>query len=136
MIKADITKENNSLQVRIMRRVYTIWFAKRVLPYMVIEAAGLISVVYALSRLVYVRNVIDNTLAAFAANPWGWTFYMANSFLYRRPVIQALSLGATVLLVFAARNILKALVELNIMQRETKPAGRAFHRYKGRVYYK
>ena len=74
MIKADITKENNSLQARIMRRVYTIWFAKRVSPYMVIEAAGLISVVYALSRLVYVRNVIDNTLAAFAANPWVWTF--------------------------------------------------------------
>lgn len=128
MIKTDITKENISLQARIMRRVYAIWFAKRVLPYMVIEAAGFVSVVYALSRLVYVRNVIDNTLAAFAVNPWGWTFYMANSFLYRRPVIQALSLGAAVLLVFAARNILKAAVELNVMQRETKPARASFYR--------
>lgn len=111
-----------------MRRVYAIWFAKRVLPYMVIELAGFISVVYALSRLTYVRLVVDNALVAFAANPWGWAFYMADSFFYRRPVIQALSLGAAVLFVFAVRNVFKALVELNIMQRETKPARASFYR--------
>ncbi|OGD33586.1 hypothetical protein A3C78_02320 [Candidatus Azambacteria bacterium RIFCSPHIGHO2_02_FULL_45_18] len=128
MIKMNITKENNSLQSRIMRRVYAIWFAKRVLPYVVIEAAGFVSVVYALGRLVYVRHVVDNALVAFAANPWGWAFYMADSFFYRKPVIQALSLGAAVLFIFAVRNVLKALVELNVMQRETKPARASFYR--------
>ena len=111
-----------------MRRVYTIWFAKRVLPHMVIEVASFISVIYALSRLVYVRHVVDNAFAAFAANPWGWAFYMADSFFYRKPVIQTLSLGAMVLFIFAVRNVLKALVELNVMQRETKPAKASFYR--------
>ena len=118
MIKTNITKENNSLQARIMRRVYAIWFAKRVLPYIVVETAGLMSVIYALSRLVYVRHVIDNALMAFADNPWGWTFYMANSFLYRRPVIQLLTLGAAALFIFAIRGMLKAAVEFNVMKYE------------------
>ncbi len=128
MIKANITKENNSLQARIMRRVYTIWFAKRVLPYLVVETSGFVAFLYVLSRMVYVRIVLENAIAALFANPRTWVFYEVGAFFNLRPVVQAMFLASMVLLLVALRNVFKAAVEFNIMKYETKPARASLYR--------
>ncbi len=112
---------NNGLKLknRIMRRVYAIWVFKRVLPYVAVESAGFAAMVYYFSKLVYVRSVIDNAIAAFFSNPQTWLFYEMSSFLNKGLAVQLLFLGSLALILFAARNVFKAAVQYAVLKEET-----------------
>ncbi len=105
-----------------MRRVYAIWFVKRVAPAIVLEFSGFLALFYALRKMIFARMVVENAITAFAARPWtSWAFYEFTSFLDKRIVVQILFLGTILIILFVIKNIFKATVEFSIMKYENKP---------------
>ena len=116
------------LKTKIMRRVYGIWFVKRVLPYVAAEAAVFAGFIYFIGREVYVATVIkyaSEVLAANMAHPTSFASFALGVFARTELGVQVSVLGALLMVTFVFRNLIASAIQL-ALARETNPAGRSF----------
>ena len=121
-------KTDNLLNKRIMKRVYSIWFAKKVIPYFLAELSLFVGFVYLIAHFVYISQVLryaDQILANNSVNPVVWFNFMSNTFLQTEFIVQLSVLGSLLAIVFAFRTFIMSLVQLNIAKEETNLAGQS-----------
>lgn len=116
------------LKTKIMRRVYGIWFVKKVLPYLVTEAAVFAGFLYLIGQNVYFAMVIKyaaGILTANATNPIAWLTFAAGIFIHTRLIVQFLALGSLLMIVLVFKNLISSAVQL-AFARETKIGNASF----------
>ncbi|GEM_PF-2440786 len=121
-------KNKNQLSDRIMRRVYFIWFGKKVLPYLAVETAVFAFFMYLIGHNVYVARVIEYTaqiLAVDMAHPQAFLPFAMGIFIRTRFVVQLSVLGSLLMMVLLFKNIIASVVQL-AFAKETKLIGRTF----------
>ncbi|OGG39604.1 hypothetical protein A2127_00345 [Candidatus Jorgensenbacteria bacterium GWC1_48_12] len=107
--------EKNNLKTKIMRRVYGIWFVKKVLPYVAAEAAVFIGFLYFIGREVYIANVLQYTtsvLTADMAHPMAFVSFAMDMFIRTELGVQISLLGALLMATFVFRNLITSTVQL------------------------
>lgn len=122
-------KTDNLLQKRIMRRVYSVWFVKKVMPRLIAELAIFSVFIYLISRQVFVAKVLqyaDQILASNSLNPTVWANFIFNIFLQTEFIVQLSVLGSLLVVVFAFKTFITSLVQLNLVKSETNSANRSF----------
>lgn len=120
---------NNELKNRIMRRVYGIWFVKKVLPYVAAEAAVFTGFLYFIGREVYVANVIQyasSVLAGNMAHPMAFVAFALDIFIHTELAVQISVLGALLMVSFVFRNLIASAAQLALAKGETKVSTHTF----------
>ncbi|MBI4919845.1 hypothetical protein HY838_00945 [Candidatus Azambacteria bacterium] len=117
---------NNSIRERIMRRVYFIWFAKKIAPYILIESALFAGFVFLIGHYVFVSKVMQyagQILANNSLNPEIWGAFAFNTFFKTRFVVQLSILGSLAMIILMFKNFILSLAQLTLAKEETKTAG-------------
>ncbi|MDO8743260.1 MAG: hypothetical protein Q7J30_01735 [Candidatus Azambacteria bacterium] len=116
------------LKTKIMRRVYLIWFGRKVLPYIAFETAAFAGFMYFLSEQVYMARVMEyatSVLSNNMAHPTVFASFAVDLFLRTRFGVQISILGAMAMVFFLFRNIIGSAVQL-ALAKETKLTSRTF----------
>lgn len=114
--------QKNNLTIKIMRRVYLIWFGRKVLPYLALETAAFAGFVYFLGNQVYVARVMEyatSVLSNNMAHPTVFASFLVDLFLRTRLGVQLSILGAMAMVFFLFRNIIDSVIQL-ALAKETK----------------
>lgn len=111
-----------------MRRVYLIWFGRKVLPYLALETAAFAGFVYFLGEQIYMARVVEYTTSILSnnmAHPTVFASFMVDLFLRTRLGVQLSILGAMTMVFFLFRNIIDSVIQL-ALAKETKLTNRTF----------
>ena len=117
------------LKTKIMRKVYLIWFGRKVLPYIAFEAAAFAGFMYFLGEQVYVARVVEYTTSVLSnnmAHPTVFASFAIDLFLRTRLGVQFSIIGAMAMIFFLFRNIIGSAVQLALAKSETKFGNKAF----------
>ena len=88
-----------------MRRVYAIWFVKKILSPAVLKGGILVSILYQLKEYVSLRHVVGNapSLADFSAS----FSFLASAFFHTQAMVQLLSIGLLAFGIWFVRDLLR-----------------------------
>lgn len=114
-----------------MRKVYLIWFGRKVLPYLLIEILFFAGFLYLIGRQVYVANVIQyasSVLAANMAHPANFVSFALDVFLRTELGVQISVLGALLMVVFVFRDLIASAVQLALTKDETRLASQVLYK--------
>ena len=120
-------KHKNQLSGRIMRRVYFIWFSKRVLPYIILEGFVFAIFMYLIGQNVYVAKVMQYAVLALAskfANPLAILSFALDIFIRTRLVVQISVLGSLLMIFFIFKNFVVSIIQLALTKEETNLSAR------------
>jgi len=123
------TNTNNLLCRRIMKRVYFIWFAKKIFPYLLIELALFASFLYLIGHYVFVSKVlqyVSQILANNSIDPAVWSAFALHIFFKTELVVQLAVLGSLVMTILVFKNFITSLIQLTLAKEETKLVGQSF----------
>ena len=123
-------KNNNTLCERVMRRVYFIWFAKKMAPYLLAEFSLFICFAYLIGNHVFVSNVLQyasQILANNSVNPAVWSAFAWNTFIGTEFIVQLSVLGVLVMVVLLFKNFVTSLAQLTLSNTETNLARQTLH---------
>lgn len=118
-------KNKNQLSDRIMRRVYFIWFSRRVLPYLAVEATLFAAFLYLIGQQVYVAKVLEYATSIFASNmahPEVFASFAMNLFIRTHVGVQISIIGSLLATFFLFRNLISSAFQL-VAAKETKLDG-------------
>lgn len=110
------------LKTKIMRKVYLIWFGRKVLPYIVLETAAFAGFVYFLGKQIYVARVMEyatSILSNNMAHPTVFASFTFDLFLRTHFGVQLSIIGALAMVFFLFRTIIGSAAQL-LLTRETK----------------
>lgn len=87
---------------KILFKIYTVWFIRRILPLMLIQIAFLVVALKLLAKKVFFGKVIENAALASGASYWEFFKYLLEAFLGTTIIVQisvllALGVGALLL---------------------------------------
>ena len=117
------TNTNNLLCQRIMRRVYFIWFAKKIFPYLLIELTLLAGFLYLIGYYVFVAKVLQYAGQILANNSIDlaiWSAFALHIFFKTKLVVQLSILGSLVVTILMFKNFITSFMQLNLSKEETK----------------
>ena len=115
-------KHKNQLSNKVMRRVYFIWFSKRVLPYIILEGFVFTISMYLISQNVFVAKVIQYAslvLANQSEYPMTLASFTFDVFLRTRPIVQVSVLGSLVMFLLLSKNFIASIIQLAHYRNET-----------------
>lgn len=79
------------LKQAIMRRVWTIWFVRRVLPWLALEAAAVWFVLTKMAEQVFVNKVLQNAVVhTFSRSPFEFPSFFIRAFFNTDVLVQTL----------------------------------------------
>ncbi|MBI2446725.1 MAG: hypothetical protein HYV51_02810 [Parcubacteria group bacterium] len=111
------------LKTKIMRRVYFIWFGRKVLPYVISEIAAFAVFMYFLGEQVYVARVMEyatSILSNNMAHPTVFASFAVNLFLRTHLGVQLSIIGSAAMIFFLFRNIISSAIQLALARGETE----------------
>lgn len=114
---------NNLLCKRIMRRVYFIWFVKKVAPYVLAELALFAGFLFLIGHYVFVSQVLryaSQILANSSVDPAIWGAFAWHVFFKTEFIVQLAVLGSLIVSVLIFKNFIVSLMQLTIAKKETK----------------
>ena len=120
------TNINNLLRKRIMKRVYFIWFAKKIFPYLLTELALFVGFLYFIGHYVFVSKVLQYTSQILANNsidPTIWGVFVLHVFLKTEFVVQLAVLGSLAMIILMFKNFITSFMQLTLTKEETKLVG-------------
>ena len=120
------TNTNNLLRQRIMRRVCFIWFAKKILPYLLIELALFAGFLYLIGYHVFVSRVLQyagQVLANNSIDPAIWGVFAWHIFFKTKLVVQLSILGSLIMTILIFKNFITSWLQLTVVKEETKLVG-------------
>jgi len=120
---------NNSLHKKIMRRVYFIWFVKKMAPYVLAELALFAGSLYLIGHYVFVSKVMQ-----YASQIWGnssidpvvWSGFAFHLFFKTKLIVQLSVLGSLAMIILMSKNFITSLIQLTLAKEETKLVARSF----------
>ncbi len=124
------TNTNNLLRKRIMKRVYFIWFAKKMVPYFLIELTLFASFLYLIGHYVFVSKVLQyasQILANNSVNPAVWSAFAWNTFIGTELIVQLSVLGVLAMLALLFKNFVTSFAQLILSNTETNLERQSLH---------
>jgi len=124
------TNTNNLLHRRIMKRIYFIWFAKKIFPYFLIESALFVSFLYLVGHYVFVSKVLQyagQILANNSVNPAIWSVFAWNTFVGTELIVQLSVLGILAMVVLLFKNFITSFAQLTLSNTETNLVRQSLH---------
>ncbi len=121
---------NNLLCKRIMKRVYFIWFVKKMAPYFLIELTLFASFLYLIGHYVFVSKVLQyagQILANNSVNPAVWSAFAWNTFIGTELIVQLSILGVLAMITLLFKNFITSFAQLTLSDTETNLAKQSFH---------
>ncbi|MBU2081937.1 hypothetical protein KKH14_00705 [Patescibacteria group bacterium] len=113
-----------------MRRVYFIWFVKKVVPYFIVEFSLFVGFAYLISKNVFVSNVLQyasQILANNSVNPAVWSAFAWNMFIGTEFIVQLSVLGVLAMIVLLFKNFIISLARITLSNTETNMARQSLH---------
>ena len=110
------------LKTKIMRRVYFIWFSRKILPYLLVETAVFAFFMYLIGHNVYVAKVMEyaaQILTANMAHPQAFLSFSLDIFVKTRLVVQMAVLGSLLMTALLFKNLIASAIQL-ALTKETK----------------
>ena len=123
-------KNNNTLCDRIMKRVYFIWFVKKVAPYFIAEFSLFIGFTYLIGKNVFVSKVLQyasQILANSSINPAIWSAFTWNTFMGTEFIVQLSVLGVLAMVFLLFKNLITSFTQLTLSNTETNLARQSLH---------
>lgn len=111
------TNTNNLFRKRIMRRVYFIWFAKKIFPYLLIELVLFASFLYLISRYVFVSKVLQYASQILANNSIDlaiWSTFALHVFFKTGFIVQLSVLGSLAVTTLIFKNFITSFTQLTL----------------------
>jgi len=108
---------NQNLKAKIMRKVYLIWFAKKITPYVLIELAFFAGFITLIRQHVYITKVIlyaDQILANHSIDPVVWANFIFHIFMKTGFIVQLSVLGSLTMIILMFRNFVASLIQLSL----------------------
>lgn len=124
------TNTNNLLRKRIMKRIYFIWFAKKIFPYLLTELALFVGFLYFIGHYVFVSKVLQyasQILANNSIDPTIWSAFVWNAFIGTELIVQLSILGVLAMVVLLFKNFIISFAQLSLSTRETNLARQSLH---------
>jgi len=124
------TNINNLLRKLIMKRVYFIWFVKKIFPYLLIELALFTSFLYLIGHYVFVSKVLQymgQILANNSVNPAVWSAFAWNTFVGTELIVQLSVLGILAMVVLLLKNFIMSFAQLVLSNVETNLERQSLH---------
>lgn len=124
------TKNNNALCDRIMKRVYFIWFVKKVAPYFIAEFSLFVGFAYLIGKNVFVSKVLQyasQILANNSVSPIVWSAFAWRTFFGTELIVQLSVLGVLAMVVLLFKNFITSFTQLSLSNAETNLAKRSLH---------
>lgn len=88
---------------QILRSVYRVWLFRKLMPVLLLEIAAFSTVLYLLSRAVFVRRVLENALNVLFLNPTALFSFAVSAFVHAAVVTKLLTIGFMVLVALLVR---------------------------------
>lgn len=107
------------IQNQVMKKVYAVWFLRRVLPYVAAEVLVLGVFLYLVGEYTFVRVIADNLTRIMLSAPTALLPYAFDAALNTKLVVQISLLGAIFATILAFRNVLYAFIQLRVFKEET-----------------
>jgi len=123
-------KNNNALCERVMKRVYFIWFAKKVAPYFLAEFSLFVCFAYLIGSNVFVSRVLQyasQILANNSVNPAVWSAFAWHTFIGTELIVQLSVLGVLTMVVLLFKNLVTSFAQLTLSNTETNLARQSLH---------
>lgn len=117
------------LKTKIMRKVYFIWFGRKVLPYIALETAAFAGFTYFLGKQIYVAKVMEYATSVFSnnmAHPMVFASFAINLFFRTHLGVQLSVVGSLAMIFFLFRNIIGSAVQLALAKNETELGNKTF----------
>lgn len=121
--------QKNNLKTKVMRKVYLIWFGRKVLPHIAVQVAAFAAFMYFLGRQVYVAKVMEyaaTVLSDNMAHPMSFVSFAVGLFLRTRFGVQLSIIGAIAMIFFLFRSIIGSAVQLALANGETEFGNKTF----------
>ncbi len=118
-----------NLKTKIMRRIYFIWFGRKMLPYIAFETAAFAGFLYFLGEQVYIAKVMEyatSVLSNNMAHPAVFASFAVDLFLRTRLGVQLSIVGSMAMVFFLFRNIIGSAVQLALAKGETEFNNKTF----------
>ena len=115
-----------SIQNKVMRRVFLIWFSRKVLPYILIDSLALGFFAYLIGEYVFVRVVFENLTRILFSSPDGLAAYVFGALWGTKPVVQVSLAASLAAFALAFKNVFGLFVQLGALKQETNFRQRAF----------
>jgi len=97
----------------IMRRIWGIWFVRRVLPWLVLEVAAAALVLQKFAEYVFVNRVFHNaTLHTINRSPFDIFSFFTNAFFNTEFIVQALLISSLAVGLLFVKQLFKAYMSL------------------------
>ncbi|MEK9170970.1 MAG: hypothetical protein AAB789_01480 [Patescibacteria group bacterium] len=100
-----------------MRRVYFIWFVKKIAPYFLIESALFAGFLYLIGHYVFVSKVLQyasQILANNSIDPTIWGGFALHVFFKTGHIVQLSILGSLIMTFLVFKNFVKSLTQLTL----------------------
>lgn len=106
-----------------MKKIYWIWFMRRVLPVVVFEVFSVILGMHLFARSVYVVKVLEGAAAATTQSPFRLLGYLWYAFLHSRIEVKMEIAIALVFLGLFLWSIKRAIVSYEVLRRTASMPG-------------
>jgi len=107
------------IQNQVMRKVYFIWFFKKVLPYALADVFVFGMFLYLVGKYTFVRVVMENFIRILLSSPESLMSYLADAAFNAQFVVLMSLVGASIASVLAFKNVFTLFVQLGVFKEET-----------------
>jgi hypothetical protein len=114
---------NEQLKSKIMRRVYFIWFVRKVAPRFLAEVVLFGTFLYVIGRNVFIAKVFQYMGQIFgnhSIDPAVWSSFAFNTFVNTELIVQLSVLGSIAVIFFIFRDVFKSAIRISVAKRETE----------------
>ena len=94
---------------KILWKVYTIWFLRRIVPLMLVQIVFLVAVLKLLANKIFFGKVLENAALAADSNYWEFFKYLLNAFFQTHIAIQLFILIVFGVGALALRDLFRAV---------------------------
>lgn len=108
---------------KLMRKIYWIWFTRRVLPVVVFEVFSVILGAHLFARSVYVVRLLEGAAAATSQSSFRLFGYLWYAFIHSRIEVKVEIAIACVFLGLFLWSIKRAIVSYEVLRRSGSTAG-------------
>ncbi|MDO8443433.1 MAG: hypothetical protein Q7S78_00330 [Candidatus Azambacteria bacterium] len=113
-----------------MKRVYFIWFIKKVAPYFITEFSLFAVFAYLIGNNVFVSKVLQyasQILANSSIDPAIWSAFAWNTFTGTEFIVQISVLGVLAMVILLFKNLITSFTQLSLSNAETNLASQSLH---------
>ena len=105
------------IKTTVLRRARAIWFTRRVLPFLLLEAMAVAFVVRQLAASIFLNSVLQNAMVhTFTRSPIMIADFFFRAFLNTNTLVQLLVLASTLMGILLMRDTLRAFRTLTMKQ--------------------